>query len=173
MPYLPFIPPPTFFFPSFFSQSKKSHHLLGYREEKQWYLSSVLFSSVIWVLGVVSRSGRTEVALSAQNRKISAKLAWKVFGFHAEVIGRHNSSSPLCLRAMLEVLFLPENHFRWGHGDGSKGPEIGISLIWSFTLDFCIVWIWHTFYFMMWLVMDHDAHLLVCSDLWTEELAEK
>ena len=29
------------------------------------------------------------------------------------------------------------------------------------------------FNLMMCLVLDHDAHLLLCSDLWTQELAEK
>lgn len=78
-------------------------------------MSSVLFYSVVWVLGVVSRS-RKGIALSAQNRKISAKLAWKVFGFHSEGIGRYNSSPALCLRAWLEVLLLtkPFQVRAWG-----------------------------------------------------------
>lgn len=129
MQCLPFISAPFSFSCPLSSVQEESSNTWS-TEERKWYLSSVLFSSVIWALDVVCRSCLTGIVLFAWNRKISSKLAWAFSSFHSEDTGRCNSFPALCLIAWLEVPFLPGNLSRWGNGDESRGPEIHVCLTW-------------------------------------------
>lgn len=66
---------------------------------------------------------------------------------HSECTGLCNSSPALCLRAWLEVPFLPGNPSRYRGEDESRGPEMCVSTTWGFTLDFSSVQILTPFLF--------------------------
>ena len=167
---------PTFFLLLSSVQKESSNTLWIQRRGTITYASVLsVFLCVSEVPGVVSRSCMIRLILFAQNRKTSAKHPGRFLTFNLKIV------EDVIVQPCISGLDL-KSHFFFPPGNSSRGwgwrweqrvggvcwHDWGLCTWCLYCLNFDLL-----LNLMMWLVLEHDAHLLFWSDLWTQGLAEK